>query len=88
MTIAAINDRFRQGDYTLGTIVYSPRVLIMTDEARNHLLQAIAFYNFPINTPYPDHDFGAIALNSELYFWKIHIEDTKPVMQVMIYEEY
>lgn len=102
--IAALNDRARQRldhcrwKLTQGVLACDP--LTVAD-----LLIAVEdFDNFtPDNDPYAEHDFGAIKLNGNTFFWKIDYFDldlqmhspdpsdtniTARVLTIMLADEY
>ena len=102
--IAALNDRARQRlDHcrwilTQGVLAYDPIIVA-------ELLIAVEdFGNFTAhNDPYAEHDFGAVKLSGNTFFWKIDTYDldlqmhspdptdtnvTTRVLTIMLAEEY
>lgn len=76
-TIAELNDRFRQGDMTLGQYIITAGVQALAPEKQVELIQLVrCFDQFTAdNDPYREHDFGKVALDGEDYFWKIDYYD-------------
>jgi hypothetical protein len=72
-TIAQLNDRFRQGDHSLGRIVTTPAVNGLTSEDQQELFRLVRTFNdfTPGNDPHGEHDFGRIEFQGENFFWKI-----------------
>ncbi|MGR3280087.1 DUF3768 domain-containing protein [Acaryochloris marina NIES-2412] len=72
-TIAQLNDRFRQGDHTLGQTFPSLWVSSLPSEAQQELFRLVrVFDNFtPGNDPWEEHDKGQIEFQGEQYLWKI-----------------
>ena len=102
--IAALNDRARQRldpcrwVITQGVLAYDPLTVA-------ELLIAVEDFDgfTPDNDPYAEHDFGAIKLSGDTFFWKFDYYDldlqmhspdpndptiTARVLTVMLAEEY
>ncbi len=75
--IAQLNDQFRRGDRSLGTYVMTPGVQTLAPEKILQLTQLVqSFDSFTIdNDAHQEHDFGAIVMDDEKYFWKISYYD-------------
>ncbi len=75
--IAQLNDQFRRGDRSLGTYVMTPGVRSLAPEKILQLTQLVqSFDAFTIdNDTHQEHDFGAIVMDGEKYFWKISYYD-------------
>jgi Protein of unknown function (DUF3768) len=73
MTIAELNDRFRQHNLGFGQVRIAPMVEMMPIKHREALLAMVrSFNNFnEDNDPYSEHDFGAVEFEGKKYFWKI-----------------
>jgi hypothetical protein len=102
--IRTINDRCRK--HFLGCqVMITPSVRELGDEERAQLLSAVrAFDQFDIdNDPHHEHDFGAIDLHGQKWFWKFDyyapdmrmgsddptdIENTRRVLTIMHANEY
>lgn len=102
--IRMLNDTLRQG-FPSGEVVATRGVaaLPMAQQAALYLaIQAFDAFTEE-NDPYGEHDFGAINLDGELYFWKIDYYDndlafgspdpadpdvTRRVMTIMRADEY
>ena len=71
-SIRELNDALRR---TLigGTVMITPEVEALAPDARALLLQQVRqFDDFEAGSdPYGEHDFGAIELGGNRYFWKI-----------------
>ena len=76
-TIAELNDRFRQGDMTLGQYVITPGVQALAPDKLTQLIRLVRdFDQFTSNNdPYKEHDFGLVTLDSNEFFWKIDYYD-------------
>jgi hypothetical protein len=73
MTIAELNDRFRQQNLGFGQVVVSPMVEMMPIEQLQILLALVRNFNDfnEGDDPYGEHDFGAVEFQDNKYFWKI-----------------
>jgi Protein of unknown function (DUF3768) len=73
MTIAELNDRFRQHNLGFGQIRIAPMVEMMLIEHREALLAMVRNFNDfnEGNDPYGEHDFGSVEFQGKRYFWKI-----------------
>ncbi len=102
--IAALNDALRRTMVT-GRVMLTRGVACLPREELRQLLQAVRDFDAftPSNDPYGFHDFGAIDLGPQTYFWKIDCYDldltyaspdqadpgvTRRVLTVMCAEEY
>ncbi len=72
-TITELNDRFRQGDRTLGQYMMTSGVQALSPELQLQLIRLVQqFDSFTAdNDPYAEHDFGKVTLDGENYFFKI-----------------
>jgi hypothetical protein len=103
-SVAHLNDAFRQS-FVGGAVLLTRGVAALPVSIRRRLLAAVrAFDEFePGNDPYGEHDFGAVAVGTELFFWKIDAYDldhscaspdptdpdlTRRVLTIMSAEEY
>ncbi len=75
--IAQLNDQFRRGDRNLGTYVMTPGVQILAPEKILRLIQLVQSFNSftKDNDAHQEHDFGAVVMDDEKYFWKISYYD-------------
>ena len=75
--IAQLNDQFRHGDRSLGTYVLTPGIKSLPPDKILELHQLVQnFSSFTEdNDPHGEHDFGAIVMDGEKYFWKISYYD-------------
>jgi Protein of unknown function (DUF3768) len=73
MTIAELNDRFRQHNLGFGQVRIAPMVEMMPIGQREALLAAVrSFSDFnEDNDPYGEHDFGTVEFQGKKYFWKL-----------------
>ena len=71
--IAELNDRFRQGDTTLGQHVMTPGVQALAPDELIQLIRLVRdFDQFTSgDDPYGEHDFGKVTLSDQDFFWKI-----------------
>ncbi|KAI9129627.1 DUF3768 domain-containing protein [Acaryochloris sp. CCMEE 5410] len=76
-TIAQLNDRFRQGDHTLGQVFTTQLVQALSSVDQQELFRLVrTFDDFtPENDPYGEHDFGSVEFQDEKYFFKIDYYD-------------
>lgn len=76
-TIAELNDRFRKGDRSLGQWYFSEFVSHLPPEIQFTLSRQVRLFdNFTKdNDPYSEHDFGAVELDGEKFFFKIDYYD-------------
>jgi hypothetical protein len=104
MTIAELNDRFRQGVSHLGKVVMTPAVSMMSIEQRVALMKMVRNFNDfnEDNDPHSEHDYGSIEFEGEDYLWKMDYYDvnyeygaedphsplTRRVMTIMHSSEY
>jgi hypothetical protein len=72
MTIAELNDRFRQHNLGHGQVRIAPMVEMMPIEQQKALLAMVGSFNDfnGDNDPWGEHDFGIIEFQSKRYFWK------------------
>jgi Protein of unknown function (DUF3768) len=73
MTIAELNNRFRQHNLGFGQVRIAPMVEMMLIEQRKTLLAMVRSFNDfnEDNDPYAEHDFGSVEFEGKEYFWKI-----------------
>jgi Protein of unknown function (DUF3768) len=73
MTIAELNDHFRQHNLGFGQVRITPMVEMMPIEHREALLAMVRSFNDfnEDNGPYAEHDFGTVEFEGKKYFWKI-----------------
>ncbi|MGR3278487.1 DUF3768 domain-containing protein [Acaryochloris marina NIES-2412] len=76
-TIAQLNDRFRQGDHTLGQVFTTPVVQALTSEEQQELFRLVRIFDdfTPDNDPWKEHEYGRIEFKGEQYLWKIDYYD-------------
>ncbi|MCL2931340.1 MAG: DUF3768 domain-containing protein [Trichodesmium sp. MAG_R03] len=81
-TIAKLNDRFRNGDKSLGEYRMSRQVLGLPRKKQKELFKEIQdFSNFtPENDPNGQHEMGQVIMNGVEYIWKIDYLDTSMIM--------
>lgn len=73
ITIAQLNDRFRQGDHSLGRVRTTQGVNGLSSVEQQELFRLVRTFDDFVsgNDPYGEHDFGSIEFKEENYFWKI-----------------
>lgn len=73
MTIAQLNDRFRQHNLGHGQVRIAPMVEMMPIEQREALLTMVRSFNdFNENNDlWGEHDFGIVEFQGKKYFWKL-----------------
>jgi hypothetical protein len=73
MTIAELNDHFRQHNLGHGQVRIAPMVEMMPIEQRETLLAMVRSFNDfnEGNNPYGEHDFGSVEFEGKEYFWRI-----------------
>ncbi|MER8661292.1 DUF3768 domain-containing protein [Mesorhizobium sp. M1148] len=78
--IRRLNDAFRSS-FLGGHVVLTSGVAALADTERRALLRSVrAFEAFDINNdPHAEHDFGAVDVEGDKFFWKIDYYD--PDMQ-------
>ncbi|MGY4568137.1 MULTISPECIES: DUF3768 domain-containing protein [Bradyrhizobium] len=103
--IRSLNDSFRRNLVFGGTVLLTPGVTSLKIDRQAELLEAVRkFDNFtPDNDPHGEHDFGAIDLGSDRFFFKVDYYDqtgsmgspdpadptvTQRVMTIMRADEY
>lgn len=74
--ISGLNDAFRRS-FAGGQVVETPGVVELAEVDRIALLLAVRrFDRFDAsNDPYGEHDFGAVEVGGERFFWKIDAYD-------------
>ena len=74
--IQALNDQFRE-TFTGGRVVFTSSVAALDSKILDELITAVRYFdNFnEDNDPHGEHDFGAVELNGEKFFWKIDYYD-------------
>ncbi|QGY00848.1 DUF3768 domain-containing protein [Methylobacterium mesophilicum SR1.6/6] len=74
--VRALNDAFRRS-FAGGQVVETPGVIELAEIDRIALLLAVRrFSSFdPDNDPHGEHDFGAVEVGGERFFWKIDAYD-------------
>lgn len=79
--IAQLNDQLRRGQGD-GRVMLTPGVAAMPPAGQIELLKAVQrFDDFADgNDPYGEHDFGAVHLDTETFFWKIDCYDVSMTM--------
>ena len=72
-TITELNDRFRQGDHSLGQVVTTPGVNDLSSENQQELFRLLrTFDDFtPENDPYGEHNRASFEFKGDQYCWKI-----------------
>ncbi|NES79621.1 MULTISPECIES: DUF3768 domain-containing protein [Okeania] len=81
-TIAKLNDRFRNGDKSLGDYKMSRQVLALPRKKQKQLFKEIQdFSNFTSeNDPKGEHNGGKVIMDDVEYVWKIDYLDTSMIM--------
>ncbi|NEQ39442.1 MAG: DUF3768 domain-containing protein [Okeania sp. SIO3I5] len=81
-TIAKLNDRFRNGDKSLGEYRMSRQVLALPRKKQKELFKEIQdFSDFtPENDPKGKHEMGQVTLDGVEYVWKIDYLDISMIM--------
>lgn len=81
-TIAKLNDRFRNGDKSLGEYRMSRQVLALPRKKQKELFQEIQdFSDFTSeNNPKGEHDMGKVTMDGVEYIWKIDYLDISMIM--------
>ena len=81
-TIAKLNDRFRNGDKSLGEYKMSRQVLALPRKKQKQLFKEIQdFSNFTSeNDPKGEHNTGQVIMDGVEYVWKIDYLDTSMIM--------
>ncbi|MDJ0555775.1 MAG: DUF3768 domain-containing protein [Microcoleaceae cyanobacterium MO_207.B10] len=81
-TITKLNDRFRNGDRSLGDYKMSRQVLLLPIKKQKQLFKQIQeFDDFtPENDPRGEHDIGKVTMDGVEYIWKIDYLDTSMIM--------
>ncbi len=72
--IAQLNDRFRQGDRSLGHYQMSRRVLNLPSEKQRELFQLLQTYQ-AFSPDDQEHNTGVITWENHQYIWKIDYLD-------------
>lgn len=72
--IAQLNDRFRQGDRSLGHYQMSRRVLNLSSEKQRELFQLLQTYQ-AFSPDDQEHNTGVITWENYQYIWKIDYLD-------------
>lgn len=76
-SIALLNDRFRQGDTSLGIVVMTPKVRALTFEKRTKLMELVKgclWFGTECNEPKNERNFGGVTLGKG-YYWQIDYYD-------------
>ncbi|MGU3479076.1 DUF3768 domain-containing protein [Methylobacterium sp. D48H] len=70
--VRALNDAFRRS-FAGGRVVETPGVVGLPEVDRIALLLAVRRFSCfdPDNDPYGEHDFGAVEIGGQRFFWKI-----------------
>ncbi|BDM83512.1 DUF3768 domain-containing protein [Acaryochloris marina] len=78
-TIAQLNDRFRQGDHTLGQVFTTQLVQGLSSREQQELFRLVRTFDefTEDNDPWKEHDYGRIEFQDEQYLWKIDYFDRK-----------
>lgn len=71
--IQTLNDGFRRSLFVGGRLVVTDHVALLPELRKIKVLKAVReFSNFHgDNDPYGEHDFGAVVVDGERYYWKI-----------------
>lgn len=74
--IRVLNDNFRS-TFVGGRLLLTTTVADLTIEVKARLLLTVQSYNTfsADNDPHREHDFGAVEIDGENYFWKIDYYD-------------
>lgn len=81
-TIGMLNDRFRQGDRSLGEYKMSRQVLALPMKKQKQLFKLIQEFDefTPENDPRCEHNRGKVTMDGVEYIWKIDYLDTSMIM--------
>lgn len=81
-TVAKLNDRFRNGDKSLGEYKMSRQVLALPRKKQKQLFKEIQdFSDFTSeNDPRGEHNMGKVTMDGVEYVWKIDYLDTSMIM--------
>jgi len=76
--IARFNDQLRRNGIG-GRVLATQGVASLSQSVRSRLMEAVTqFTDFSKdNDPYGEHDFGAVEIEGERFFWKIDYYDTE-----------
>ncbi|WP_245710820.1 DUF3768 domain-containing protein [Citreimonas salinaria] len=72
-----MNDAFRR-TFAGGLVMTTQGVRDLPNDRQRQLLQALRSFNefSEDNDPYGEHDFGAVTVGDDRFFWKIDYYDT------------
>lgn len=76
-TIAELNDKFRQGDMSLGIVVMTPKVRALTLVKQAELMELVKgclWFGTECNEPNSERNFGGVTLGKG-YYWQIDYYD-------------
>ncbi|MGK7919794.1 MAG: DUF3768 domain-containing protein [Trichodesmium sp.] len=81
-TVAKLNDRFRNGDKSLGEYRMSRQVLALPRKKQKELFKEIQEFSAftPENDPKGEHNMGNVTIDGVQYTWKIDYLDTSMIM--------
>ena len=102
--IAALNDIFRR-TFAGGKVVMTAGVAALAETVLERVIHAVRTFDAfePGDDPYGEHDFGAVEIAAEKFFWKIDYYDeamnggsedpanparTTRVLTIMLADEY
>jgi hypothetical protein len=74
--VRTLNDRFRS-TFVGGLVVVTEGVKALDDGVKRRLLAKVRTFDAfsPANDPYGEHDFGAVEVDGEPFFFKIDYYD-------------
>ncbi|ABW32244.1 DUF3768 domain-containing protein [Acaryochloris marina] len=72
-TIAQLNDRFRQGDHTLGQVYTTQLVQGLSSKEQQELFRLVRTFDefTKDNDLWKEHDYGSVEFKGGKYFFKI-----------------
>ena len=77
--IAALNDQFRKGDFSLSRWFLTPKVAALAEDKKQELFQAVRSLDNFIETetvsPSGEHNFGLVTQDNTDYLWEIDYYD-------------
>jgi hypothetical protein len=74
ITIAELNDHFRQNNLGFGKVIMTPMVSMMPLKQQASLLKMVKSFN-DFNEGNGKHDFGIVEFQDEQYSWKLDYYD-------------
>ena len=76
-TIAHLNDRFRQGDHTLGQVYTTQLVQGLSSKEQQELFRLVRVFDdfTEEDDPWKEHDYGSVEFKGGKYLFKIDYYD-------------